>query len=257
MRPDFDCRSNPAARKIWLRCAWLTWLILLHINVIALVMNSSPVRSTCELYGFCHPPEYSAHYHERRIFLRRRGNLLDESFGLVIGDSHIEGLPFELIDTHALNAGIGGDTTLRVLQRLSDYEPMKRWRYVVISVGFNDLKFRSISEVKRNYQGILERIGIDIPVYMIAVLPIDPLTVAAHHANKNGPILTLNAFLEAEASKRDNVTFVDLHALMSEDGLSMASHWHIGDGVHLNPDGQRIVIEQLRAVIMVGETESV
>jgi len=249
MRPGSDRSNESIAIKRWLRWAWWGWLIMLHLVVLTFVLTSSKVRTSCEFVGLCKQAEISDYYLARRSFLRRRASLLGDGFSLVIGDSHIEGLAFERIDAYSLNAGIGGDTSVGLIQRLSDYEPMERWNYIVLAVGFNDLKYRGMEDIVENYQEVLRRLGPNMAVYMTSVLPIDAAAADPKHGRKNELIIALNNALQIEADKHNNVSFVDLYSPVLDTSQSLSSKLHIGDGVHLNRAGQEIIIERLRAKI--------
>jgi len=195
------------------------------------------------------PTEISSYNRNRRSFLKRQARLLGDGYGLALGDSHIEGLAFVQVDPLSLNAGIGTDTSLGVLERLSDYEPLDRWRYIVLAIGFNDLRFREPASIKDNIDAILRRIGTRTTVYLAAIMPVEESAMSRHHGRDNASITAANKLLREMTSRLNGVQYIDLYSLLADENGSLPSHLHIGDGVHLNPDGRELVLNRLKSAI--------
>lgn len=246
MRPGTRQNIDRTSIPWGYRSIWWVWLILIHVALAASLSNSARVRDICESAGICTASEFTNNYHSRREFLRRRVGLIRDEYALVLGDSHIEGLAFELIDPMSINAGIGGDTSFGVLERLSDYEPFDRWRYLVLSVGFNDLKFRTPAEIVDNYEEILERTSRKTTVFVMSQTPIDEGVAASRHEGKNKLIGEANRLLRLTTDRYPNAYFLDIGQDLSDGRGSLLRNLHLGDGVHLNDAGQLLVVCQLR-----------
>ena len=84
------------------------------------------------------------------------------AFDLVIlGDSHAEyaGDPRLFPGIEMLNLGIARDTTVGVLRRLGAMPDSIATRYVLVEIGYNDLKYRAVAATAENIARIVASIG--------------------------------------------------------------------------------------------------
>jgi lysophospholipase L1-like esterase len=162
----------------------------------------------------------------------------DDCSVIFIGDSRIEGGPFDDQDSGWCNYGIGGDVTWGVENRLSaviDKQPDT----VVIQVGRNDLTVASRDVwttflIYRNIIDILVDRGIKVMV--TSTLPDSEPSVVT-----NTMIHELNRLL-AEYCEGNAAVFVDLSFALAPDGYLI----HTDDGVHSNSVGYVIFIDVVR-----------
>ena len=56
---------------------------------------------------------------------------------MFLGDSHVQGLAVSSITPNAVNLGIGGNTTVGLIQRLQNLKSLQLARTVVIAIGYN------------------------------------------------------------------------------------------------------------------------
>ena len=141
------------------------------------------------------PQEITSHYLRMLGYHRSIDDDVPAGSTLFIGDSHIQGLCVNAVITPSINYGIGGDTTIGILGRLQFYESIAQGQSVVLSVGVNDLFYRSIDEIVKNYEQILKKLPSNIPVIVSAIHPINENS----YNNKkitNSMILSLNEKLK-------------------------------------------------------------
>jgi len=126
-------------------------LILSLLSVLFLVLVSivilAPSKALERFRGlFKQPNELTPHYHQMVTFHSHMdGNVPDDSV-IFIGDSLTQGLCVSAVACPSVNYGIGNDTTLGVLQRISQYESIQRAKVVVIAIGINDWRFQTAKE---------------------------------------------------------------------------------------------------------------
>ena len=198
-----------------------------------------------DLSGQSAPAEFTKYYAERREFLRRQIRNTTEGAALFLGDSRFDSLNVSAVLPGAVNLGIGGETTERLLVRIADYQPFDKWGYLVICVGFNDAKFRSPSEAMSNVKRIVNLVAGSSTIFLIAALPADEVV---SRPQPNNFIVELNSLLEQHAEKSDGVEFIDAGTGLTS-GKGLLPSVHIGDGVHLNQDGQAIFMRNLRRLL--------
>lgn len=157
-----------------------------------------------------------------------------------IGDSHIAGMFTDNIATPSVNLGIGGDTTRGLLERIGKYQCIKTARAVVIEIGVNDLQWRSDGEICSNLVAAISKVPKRVPVTICAALPVNESRLKwAPVTNKR--ITGLNTAL-AVATYGRQINFI-----YAMDRLD--PRWDIGDGVHLNREGYKVVEYAIREAI--------
>jgi lysophospholipase L1-like esterase len=110
----------------------------------------------------------------------------------------------------------------------------------------NDLKYRSPLEVAEMLAQLFEIVGSDLPIFVLSVIPVDEQFSSSHHKNEN--IGELNREIRELAASTLTVEFVDINSKLANNAGGLLSSLHIGDGVHLNADGNAIVIAELRSL---------
>lgn len=177
-----------------------------------------------------------------------------------IGDSHIAGLYTDNITTPSVNLGIGGDTTLGVLDRIGRYQCIKTARAVVIEVGVNDLQWRGEDQITTNL--------------------FDSICYAVRHANPTAPMFicgvpsvreerlkwqpvsnrridTLNSYYQLicdRVGEQLNLRYVDMtlgtlshytNHVLSWQKHDLPSLFDSGDGIHLNRAGYQVLENEI------------
>lgn len=205
----------------------LVWLSLgLALGTVLGVTFSATARRVVQIVK----AEFAAP--DRRTLLKRSpppGSIA------IIGDSHIEAGPWEkLIGPDFSNYGIGGDTTIGVINRLDEIGGKR----AVLLIGVNDiLRGELAPEVATNIAIIVERL--QRPVLLISLIPVKG-TLAKH----NSTLKQLNALIRMNCNPQ-NCAFLDIWPAMEVNGTLNPEFAE--DDVHLNIEGYRIVAKLITA----------
>lgn len=193
--------------------------------------------------------EFTEHYARMmRYHSRIDGNLPDRSV-IFIGDSITQGLAVSAVATPCVNYGIGADTTVGVLHRISEYHSIQRSRAVVIAIGINDMRRRSDQEILAHIQRMPTLIPESVPVLFSAILPLDESYREQWVGWNENRIEPLNDAIREWATHHDGIHFIDAGPdLVNADG-NLAAAYHIGDGIHLSSEGNAVWIRNLRSAL--------
>ncbi len=232
-------------------------MILLIIGLIAVQSHAQSAAPTevvrapsMQVRGV---DEITPYYRRLLQYHMRFDPLIAEEQVLFIGDSLVQGQCVVCIVPGAVNLGIGGDTTYGVLGRLQVCGSCKRVRGVVLAVGLNDFKFRSEKAIVANYRRILDALG-DVQALLVsAILPLDE-EIRTDRLSINTRIASVNAGLSSLCSGIGHCVFVDAGAALADENGNLADRYHVGDGTHLNAEGNRVWGAAIRAGIARWET---
>lgn len=183
-----------------------------------------------------------------RYHLRMDGNVPDGAV-VFVGDSLTQGLCADAVACPSVNYGIGSDTTVGVLERLPKYRCVSRASAVVLAIGSNDLDRRGDAEIIENFRRILAAVPQALPVVCSAVLPVNEPLLPASDRGANARISGLNAGLKALCEGDARCVFMDAGPRLVDSEGNLSTTLQDGDGVHLNCEGNRIWIEELRAAV--------
>ena len=162
---------------------------------------------------------------------------------VLLGDSQFHRMDTSLLDAPSLNFGIGGDTVRHMAVRVQDYGSLERARAIFVWGGVNDLGRRPPKKVAHDMKALLEKIPTHTPVYLLAVA-----SVSTERSDLNNREITeLNKLYSDLCIGR--CKFIDLHASLSDSTGELASSFDVGDGLHLNAAGYRVVAEQITGAL--------
>lgn len=230
-----------------LRKLGVIYLLLLHILVATMFVQSDFIEKVEYRLGFSATPELSSYYDRITTYHFRMDGNVPDGATIFIGDSITQGLATSAIARLSVNYGIGSDTTIGVLNRIKKYESLTRAEAVVIAIGVNDLRRRHDEEIIANYKDILDRLPEYLPIVVSAILPVDERVQAVNSENRR--ILGVNKLIRDLANRHDNATFLDAGDVLRGADNNLKSDFHIGDGVHLSSDGYRVWITELRRAL--------
>lgn len=149
-----------------------------------------------------------------------------------------------------VNRGIGGDTTLGVLNRLDQVIALQP-REIFLMIGTNDLCFnRSISDTMTNYRKILNRLHAELPdtkIYIQSVLPFNETIFPSRAFRTNENIKKLNVEI-IKMAKAYNDPYIDLAPAFTGADGRLPSKYTV-DGLHLNDSGYLLWREQIKNII--------
>lgn len=224
----------------------IIYIISLHLIVGLFLVKSDVIQRVESKLGMSQgqksEPELTRFFYDMVHYHSRMDGSVPDGSVIFIGDSIIQSLYVAAIVNPSVNYGIGGDTTIGVLQRISTYESINRASAVVVAIGLNDMKFRSDEEIIQNYKAIVERIPGNVSLIFSAILPIDTRVLADSETRNQRRIKEINSSLEKLAKESKNIFFVNAGELLVDSNGNLASGFHGGDGVHLNSKGYSVFI---------------
>lgn len=223
----------------------IIYLLVAHIFIgVSVVKTDIISRFQIKLGYEVTRAELTPYYHTMLTFQQRIDKNVPDKSIIFIGDSITQGLAVTAVSPVSVNYGIGQDTTVGVLNRISFYHSIRRSKMVIIAIGVNDLKWRDNDEIMSNYQKIIDLISRDTPVLFSAILPVDE--VASGRIGANDRIKALNDGLDDLCKRSQRLHFLDISKLIVDDFGNLLGDYHIGDGVHLNRLGNEIWISELK-----------
>ena len=193
-----------------------------------------------------------AYYWKRVMKFRKQNEERDPGCVLFVGDSIVDFLDRKVYypDLFAAQQGIAGDTTARLLWRMTtvyDAEPS----VIILHIGANDIMVddRSTEKIMENYDRIFAGIKENLPGAKVIVESIYPGRDGTYYqwADKQDRVVEVNSLLEPLAEEY-GFTYADIYQyLVDDDGLIRADLCE--DGIHINAEGYEIVSSILRPMI--------
>jgi lysophospholipase L1-like esterase len=243
--------ARPGLRRLG-RYRWLWWtaglyVLALHLALAALIVGTDFLpRFERKFLGATVGPEFdSVYFRWARGFEGSDRNARPGAL-LLVGGSIMRDLDASSIARHTLNLAIPGDTTARVLKRLSSYQSLATARGLILGVGINDADYRPVEEALRNYRDVLGLAPRDVPVLVLGVLPVDS---RVRDGGANAYAERLNAGLRELCAAHPGCRFVDLAVRLVDASGNLVASAHDGDGLHLSRVGHDIYWSEIyRAV---------
>lgn len=194
-----------------------------------------------------------AWFHDETAAYQLRGDpLLPGGLIIFMGDSLVQGLPMRAIGRNAVNYGIGGETSAGLLDRIPRYGSLPRAQAIVIHIGANDVRHDADAAILARYAQILKALPAEPTVMCSALLPVD------HHARRYwvgrsvNRVEALNQRIEALCAAHE-AGFVSAWTALADDAGSLQADYHIGDGLHLSPAGNRVWVNVLRQALRAAQ----
>lgn len=246
--------------------------IIIPILLLTLILCSLPWKNTItatakndsdKLYVWANdlsrkpddPPYLSLYYRFRTMYFSVDPHP-DRSI-VFLGDSITdEGNWSQLFPQASVeNRGIGGDTTLGVLNRLDQVIASKPTK-IFLMIGTNDLCFgRQIPDIVTNYRHILTRLKTELPgtpVYIESVLPFNDTIFPSRSLRTNSNISKLNNNIKSLAQQYQ-YQYIDLTtAFTDKDGRLPARYTK--DGLHLNESGYILWRNQIKDLVYTSKS---
>jgi lysophospholipase L1-like esterase len=219
-----------------------TYLILLHLALTLLVVNTSAVAGLLARLGdsAVQPDPYVG-----RMQQHQRWMDVSVPSGAVIflGDSITQSLATAAVAPNTVNYGIGSATTSDLIGALPDYRSLERASAIVLTIGINDLIRAGSEGLPDRFRQIATSLPPGVPLIWNAVMPVAP------HIASATLVVSVNQAIAAECKQRPRCTFVDTAALLGEPGGSANEGVLLADGLHLSPAGYRLWIDALAHAI--------
>ncbi len=217
-------------------------IVILHLLFFYVVSKSDFYLNLKNQYLGGGQEQRDNYYKTLLAFHLRQDRNIPKGSVVFFGASHVQGLAVSAVSPMAVNYGIGGDTSAGLLKRLPLYSSLPSAKLIYLSLGYNDLKYRSVDEALVSFRQILELMPSHTKVFLGAVPPVDES--AGKGIISNDMINELNAGLERLSKDYPSVAFLPTDKRLVEGG-TLAKEYHIGDGIHFNPVGYAIWIDSL------------
>lgn len=222
------------------------YVVFIHFFLAFVLVKSDfieRVRNKC----CAEPIEITRHYRTMLGNHIRIDKSLTDGFVVFIGDSHTQGLATSEVAMRAVNWGIGNDTTVGVLERLSYYESLSRASAIVLAIGYNDLRFRDNPEIISNLDLIISRLPSSIPIIVNAIHPVG----VEKGSETQKRIMEINSNIKQIVNRYSNVTHLDAFQEHLTDNGFLRSDLLVGDDVHLSKEGYEIWIDKLSNTLKI------
>lgn len=234
-------------------------IIFCSIACIALILigvNGGPKQTACKIdsclddlsRGPDTPPYLSLHYRLRYLRFEAEPLAIRQAPIVFLGDSMTDNGNWKQLfpKENLVNRGIGGDTTLGIINRLDQVIELRPPK-IFLMVGTNDLCYdRSIPDTLTNYDYIISRLQQDLPktqIYIESVLPFNDTLFPSRALRTNENILELNEGIQRLAEKYD-LPYLDITEPFTDDNGRLPANLTV-DGLHLNEKGYKIWRDQI------------
>ena len=196
------------------------------------------------------PPYLSLHYRWRHLFFEVEPH--GDHPIVFFGDSMTDRGDWQKLFPKAnlVNRGIGGDTTLGLLQRLDqviELNPPK----IFLMIGTNDLCYnRSVADTLKNYDCILSVLQANLPntqIYIESVLPFNDTIFPSRYLRTNENIEKLNEGIQRLAAQH-HLPYLDLVDDFSDTDGRLPAEDTV-DGLHLNQRGYEKWRDEIRPYV--------
>lgn len=149
------------------------------------------------------------------------------------------------------NRGIAGDNTLGMLNRLHEIIEARPKKLFILA-GTNDISMgRDNEKILTGIKSIIYQVKAGSPdtrIYIQSLLPINnDDNKYKRMLGKEKQIEKLNKEIQ-KFCKKENITFINLYPAFLSGKRKMDNRFHT-DGLHLNEDGYKIWIEQIKSYI--------
>ena len=143
---------------------------------------------------------------------------------------------------YALGRAAGAITIADVIQRLPVYKSLNYAGAIVLSVGFNDLRYHAQPEIIADYKRLLAALPEGVPLVMSAILPIDETAPEFRRwpGRQKKNIVKLNSALRVLCAARPKCDLADAGPMLVDGAGRLAAENHVPDGVHLSAAGYKI-----------------
>lgn len=228
---------------------WRIWLIALHMLVFLVLVGLVLLKTGVITRNIDRGEHGFGEYYDTMLAFHERGDAALPANGIILlGDSLIQGLPTLAVGDRAVNYGIGADSIAGLQLRIPKYKSLSTARALVLAIGINDMRDLDNSEIEDRYSSMLQMLPENVPYYCVAAVPLDEKIERNWRGRSNERYKDWNARIKrvCEAGGGRYINVPD--AFISSDG-SLPSQFHIGDGLHLNAEGNALWAAHLQQAI--------
>lgn len=226
------------------------WLFCFALLSVCLLTAAACLLGPRLLARFNADPSagFAAHYKDMVAYHSRGDGALPSGRILLLGSSMVQGLPAAAVSEFAVNYGIGGDTTLGLIDRLPHYESLKQASAIFLNIGSNDMRLVDNETIETRYLDLLNALPSDVPIICGGALPLDTNVERDWRSFSNERFEDWNRRLEKLCTTHGATYLPAPDALADEHGL-LKSSMHDGDGLHLNAKGNAVWAEWIKRAL--------
>lgn len=222
----------------------LSYIISIHILLVLLIYHSiSPSYKLKIFFNLFKAPEPSETYISNNHFYRTQSTQDMSSTSMFIGDSHIQGLNTSLASKYSVNYGIGGDDISGVINRLVLYTSNTTPKNIILMIGINDILHNiPFSKIHNNIKQLSNTLPSKSNIFWMEIMPINTPRDTEYY---NPLIKKINNLIKTYCNEMENCNYVKTPKILIKD-LNLNKIYNTGDGVHLNKDGYKHLINHLK-----------
>ena len=236
--------ASLSRRRLLLWGAGAGYVLAIHALLVVLLLKTNFLLLAGKTLGWIPPEEWNTPLYAAILAQAEADAGVADGVVILLGDSIMAQLNAQDIADDAVNFGLGGDTTETLDRRLTVLRSIARSRAVVVGVGVNDLKYRQVEQIVRDYRRVLARLATVPRVFVVSVLPVDPAGQAARERPylRNQTIEAINHGLRMLCRQQMNCRFLDAGPALA---ASQSNVYGI-DGWHLSAPGRDVLTGFLR-----------
>lgn len=228
----------------------LVWTYVIVVHLVVLLLMLRIVQPQLGIWGPAGSPSAAEVHYTNMVDYHGRGDLaLPPGRVVFLGDSLIQGLPVSSVTELGINYGIGSDDSIGLLERLDVYPSIESAAAVVVAMGSNDINHYDDLTFLANYEAVLDALPADVPVVCSAILPINEVAKENWLDLSNARIVSVNGELREMCEERGSL-FSDATEVVLDDDGNLDSAFHVGDGLHLNAEGNERWITVLQSALL-------
>lgn len=225
----------------------ILYVIFLHLLIAIFLVKTDFMVRAGKTLGWLPPAERSVEFYQALIATAGRGTDIRPDETVILGDSIMAGLGARAFEPHIRNLALGGMTTHTLRELLPFLPGLARAHGAIIGIGVNDLKYRPPEIIARDFTDLLGLLPVNLPLVLVAILPVDERNaeIRTRKYLRNNQIAALNARIEPLCHARPLCRYLDNTQAMTDAAGNLRGQYHIGDGWHLSPAGNLILMEKL------------
>lgn len=185
------------------------------------------------------------YYIERQWYaFEKRCETLDinSSKKIFLGDSIIDMLCVE-DNFDGINFGISGETINNAKKKVKCLTNLEN-KTLILAYGVNDIP-RYTEDFILDYIELIDNLNFNGEILIQSILPIEEAIHKIYWGciKTNSQINEYNEALKEMSEIKENCTYIDVRASLTDEFGQLRSELQIGDGVHLNKNGYSILIK--------------
>ncbi|WP_372772087.1 GDSL-type esterase/lipase family protein [Mangrovibacterium sp.] len=226
----------------------ITYGVALHILLIVILIKPDIVsRIYLKLNLTTITKSHEYYMNNTWEFYKRRSNTIDSlsSQCIFFGNSIVSGLCVES-QFSGINFGIAGENISRAKSKISAISNLSN-KTIILAYGINDIP-RNSEDILNDYKDFISKLPASSRVFISSILPINEsiLNKRINQKKTNKQIIELNELLKEYAKSDSRISYMNTAKYLYDEDGSLKDGLHMGDGIHLNKDGNHLWVKAIR-----------